>query len=61
MGTIKVDFGSQLRPPQINPKIIGIILALLVGVLLILQTVVIVEPEEVALIMRFGAYQRTLS
>ena len=61
MGTIKVDFGNQLRPPQINPKIIGIILALLVGVLLIFQTVVIVEPEEVALIIRFGEYQRTLT
>lgn len=61
MGTIKVDFGKQLRPPQINPKIIGIIIALLVGLFLIVQTVVIVEPEEVALIIRFGKYQRTLT
>ncbi len=61
MGTIKADFGKQLLPPQINPKIIAIVLAVLVGVLLIVQTVVIVEPEEVALIMRLGAYQRTLT
>ncbi|TDI49270.1 MAG: FtsH protease activity modulator HflK [Acidobacteria bacterium] len=61
MGTIKVDFGKQLRPPQINPKIIGIIIALLVGLFLIVQTVVIVDPEEVALIIRFGKYQRTLT
>ena len=61
MGTIKVDFGKQMLPPQINPKIIGIILAVLVGLLLIVQAVVIVEPEEVALIMRFGEYQRTLT
>ena len=61
MGTIKVDFGKQMRPPQINPKILGIVLAVLIGIVLITQSVVIVEPEEVALIMRFGEYQRTLS
>jgi membrane protease subunit HflK len=61
MGTIKVDFGNQMRPPQINPKILGIILAAVVGLGLISQAVVIVEPEEVALIMRFGEYKRTLT
>ncbi len=60
MGTIKVDFGNQMRPPQINPRILGIVLAVILGVGLITQAVVIVEPEEVALILRFGEYQRTL-
>jgi len=61
MGTIKVDFGNQMRPPQINPKILGIIFLVIVAVVLVTQTMVIVEPEEVALIMRFGEYTRTLS
>jgi len=60
MGTIKVDFGKRMRPPQINPSMVGVIVALLVAALLISQAIVIVEPEEVALILRFGEYQRTL-
>ena len=60
MGTIKVDFGKGMRPPEINPRIVGIVAAILFGLVLITRTVVIVEPEEVALIMRFGEYQRTL-
>ncbi len=60
MGTIKVDFGNQMRPPQINPRVLGIVLAIIIGLGLITQAVVIVEPEEVALILRFGEYQRTL-
>jgi len=61
MGTIKVDFGKQMRPPQINPKILAIILAVVVDLGVMSQAVVIVEPEEGALIMRFGEYKRTLT
>ena len=61
MGTIKVDFGKQMRPPNINPKILGLVLAVVLGLVVITQSVVIVEPEEVALVMRFGEYQRVLS
>jgi len=60
MGTIKVDFGGRMKPPQINPSVIGLIVAVLAGGLLISQGVFTVEPEEVALILRFGEYQRTL-
>jgi membrane protease subunit HflK len=61
MGTINVDFGKRMRPPQINPSLIGLIVAVLFGGLLVSQTVFTVEPEEVALILRFGEYQRTLN
>lgn len=60
MGTIKVDFGKGMRPPNINPSVVGVIVVLLVVALLISQAIVIVEPEEVALILRFGEYRRTL-
>ena len=60
MRTIKVDFGGQMRPPRVNPSVVGLVVLALFAVLLITQSVVIVEPEEVALILRFGEYQRTL-
>ena len=46
MGTIKVDFGKQMRPPQINPKILAIILAVVVGLGVISQAVVI-DAEDI--------------
>ena len=59
MGTIKVDFGNRMRPPQIDPRLVGLVLLVLFVALLAFQTVFTVEPEEVALIQRFGEYQRT--
>ena len=61
MGTIKVDFGNRMRPPQINPSVVGVVVAVILAVVLISQAIVIVEPEEVTLILRFGEYQRTLN
>jgi membrane protease subunit HflK len=60
MGTIKVDFGGQMRPPNIDPRLVGLIVLGLLAALVLFQTVFTVEPEEVALIQRFGEYQRTL-
>ena len=60
MGTIKVDFGNRMRLPQIDPRIVGFIVVGVLAALLLFQTVFTVEPEEVALILRFGEYQRVL-
>ena len=60
MGTIKVNFGNRMRPPQIDPRIVGFIVVGVLAALLLFQTVFTVEPEEVALILRFGEYQRVL-
>lgn len=58
MGTIKIDFGNKMRPPQIPPKIIILAPIVLLIVLILGTSIFTVEPEEIALVMRFGEFTR---
>lgn len=50
---------SNLRLPQISPKMILIGLLVLLGLVIVGGTLYQVQPEEVAVVTRFGAYVRT--
>ncbi|MCP4895714.1 MAG: FtsH protease activity modulator HflK [bacterium] len=54
-----IDIGQFRPPPGGGPKIIGIALAVIVGLFLVLTTFFTIEPEEVGVVLRFGKYIRT--
>ncbi|MFQ5930551.1 MAG: FtsH protease activity modulator HflK [Acidobacteriota bacterium] len=48
---------SNLRLPNLSPKMIRIGLGAVLGLILILSTFYQIQPEEVGVVMRFGKYQ----
>ncbi len=53
------DFG-QMRPPNISPKVIRTVVLGVVVAFIALSSFFTIEPEEVGVILRFGAYDRTV-
>ncbi len=53
------DFG-QIRPPNISPRLIRTVVLGLLAVFVAMSSFFTIEPEEVGVILRFGAYDRTV-
>ena len=47
---------GDFRPPNINPRVVGTIIALLLGAALLFSMFFTVAPEEVGIVLTFGAY-----
>lgn len=54
-----IDIGQFRPPPGGGPRMIGIALAVVVGLFIVFTTFFTVEPEEVGVVLRFGKYVRT--
>ena len=60
MGTINIDIGKNFRPPKMPPKIVFLVPVIVLALMFLRTVIFTVDPEEIALVMRFGEYSRTV-
>jgi membrane protease subunit HflK len=54
------DF-KDFKPPKINVKVVGAIVAVIIAITFIFSLWFTIEPEEVGVVLQFGKYTRTVN
>jgi len=58
--TIRMTPPDQFRPPNVSPRLVGLVLAALLVLAAGFSMIFTVNPEEVAVVLTFGEYSQTV-